>query len=498
VGAGEGDALEFYQELPVAESLLDALLDAQTLPPSWFVLVTDVENSTEAIDRGQYRLVNSLGVASIVVVANAFTSHRVPFVFGGDGATLLLPRPAIALVKPALAELQRIARKSFGLHLRAGAVSARILPPILVSKVDQCLLRKCPCKGPHIQMPVLEGQGLAAAEALVKGGKGGFSFDAVGKGDWGAEKSPGRAATASGHPPSAGCTIDTHTGGSCGDGPSTLSPKASHGSHRPPGFTSAPTSGASAGSPLSESQRERIFTQRHACFDGFNCRWREFENRRPIRGARERPKEGFLALLVMPRDTDHLRRIETYRDVLRVIDETARDRSPVQADQLRINVDPRSAGRVEATLHARARPGLYSGLLRVKVLLYSCVARWLLGPCLPVVAPPCPCLKEPVGVYQNSEYKKVAAFHTDFLKIDGALRAVIAVTAQERSEILRRLEELHAEGVLTFGAHFDAKAQITCFVRDFRNNHMHFIDVCGGGYTSASKQLKAQLKGLSA
>jgi len=27
---------------------------------------------------------------------------------------------------------------------------------------------------------------------------------------------------------------------------------------------------------------------------------------------------------------------------------------------------------------------------------------------------------------------------------------------------------------------------------------MHFIDVCGGGYTSASKQLKAQLKELGA
>ncbi len=461
VGADEDDALEFYQDLPVAESLLDALLDAQPLPPSWFVLVTDVENSTEAIDRGQYRLVNSLGVASIVVVANAFTSHGVPFVFGGDGATLLLPRPAIALVAPALVELQGIARKSFGLHLRAGAVSARILPPILVSRVDQCVLRNCTCRGPHILMPVLEGPGLAAAEALVKGSEGAFSFDPAGKVDGEGVKSSSRAATASGHPPCAGCTSNdvttVRTGGSCRDGPSAQGPEAS---------------ATSADSPQTESQREKKFTQRHACFDGFNCRWREFENWKPTRGAREGPKEGFLALLVMPRSTDHLRRIETYRDVLRVIDETTRGKSPIQADQLRLNVDPRSAGRVEAALHARAHPGLYSGLLRIKVLLYSCVARWLLGPCLPVVAPPCPCLKEPVGVYQNSEYKKVAAFHTDFLKIDGALRTVVTVTAQERYEILRRLEELHAEGVLTFGAHFDAKAQITCFVRDFRKNHV--------------------------
>jgi len=468
--AEEGDALEFYQDLPAAESLLDALLCAQPLPPSWFVLVTDVVNSTEAIDRGKYRLVNSLGVASIVVVANAFTSHGIPFVFGGDGATLLLPRPAIALVAPALVELQRIAKKSFGLRLRAGAVPARILPAILVGRVDQCALHKCPCKGPHVLVPVLEGEGLAMAEALVKGSETDFSVGPAGEVDGAGEVSLGRA--------------------SC--------PEDSQGLHGLTDGTSASTSDASVGSPPTASQRERNFTQRQACFDGFNCRWREFENRQPPRHAPERQQEGFLALLVMPRETDRFRRIETYRDVLRFINGAAQTGSPIQSDQLRVDVDPRTAGRVEATLQAHARGGLYAGLLRVKVLLYSCVARWLLGPCIPVVAPPCPCLKEPGGVYKNSEYKKTATYHTDFLKIDGALRTVVAVTAQERCEILRHLEKLHGEGVLDYGAHFDEKAQITCFVKDFRRNHMHFIDVCGGGYTSASKQLKAQLRELRA
>ena len=61
------------------------------LPSSWYVLITDVKGSTAAIEEGLYREINSLGAASIVVLLNAVAPIKVPYVFGGDGATVCIP-----------------------------------------------------------------------------------------------------------------------------------------------------------------------------------------------------------------------------------------------------------------------------------------------------------------------------------------------------------------------------------------------------------------------
>src|SRR5688572_12050453 len=60
-------------------------------PATWSLALTDVRGSTRAIEAGRYRDVNALGVASIVAVCNALPDVDVPYVFGGDGATLLVP-----------------------------------------------------------------------------------------------------------------------------------------------------------------------------------------------------------------------------------------------------------------------------------------------------------------------------------------------------------------------------------------------------------------------
>ena len=36
-------------------------------------------------------------------------------------------------------------------------------------------------------------------------------------------------------------------------------------------------------------------------------------------------------------------------------------------------------------------------------------------------------------------------------------------------------------------------ALMTCFVRSYQGNHVHFVDGSNGGYALAAKQLKAQL-----
>lgn len=96
-------------------------------PSSWVVVITDVRGSTKAIEAGRYKDVNALGVASIVAVRNAIPDVDIPFVFGGDGATLLVPASRLDAIRPALRGLQKTAQSAFDLGLRAGLVPVSTL-----------------------------------------------------------------------------------------------------------------------------------------------------------------------------------------------------------------------------------------------------------------------------------------------------------------------------------------------------------------------------------
>lgn len=92
------------------------------LPHDWQLVITDVRGSTRAIAEGRYKEVNMVGAASIVALLNVAGPVDIPFVFGGDGATLAIPAALLAPARAALAALQALARESFGLELRAGIV----------------------------------------------------------------------------------------------------------------------------------------------------------------------------------------------------------------------------------------------------------------------------------------------------------------------------------------------------------------------------------------
>jgi hypothetical protein len=52
--------------------------------------------------------------------------------------------------------------------------------------------------------------------------------------------------------------------------------------------------------------------------------------------------------------------------------------------------------------------------------------------------------------------------------------------------------ERHA-GRVAYGLHRSDSALVTCFVRSYDGDHVHFIDGSDGGYALAAKQLKSQL-----
>ena len=115
---------DFYACLPFV-STIDELTDAsryQAAPDDWLIFITDVRGSTAAVAAGRYKEVNTIGAASIVSAQNACKGLEFPFVFGGDGASLLVPPSCHDAVVSALIYLSRKSREDFGLELRVGCV----------------------------------------------------------------------------------------------------------------------------------------------------------------------------------------------------------------------------------------------------------------------------------------------------------------------------------------------------------------------------------------
>ena len=98
-----------------------------SLPSEWFVVITDIQNSTQAIESGLYKEVNSVSTASIVALLNKVAPLKVPYVFGGDGTTLCIPPSRKNSVESALIATQQMAKKLFGLHLRVGMVPMSLI-----------------------------------------------------------------------------------------------------------------------------------------------------------------------------------------------------------------------------------------------------------------------------------------------------------------------------------------------------------------------------------
>lgn len=89
------------------------------VPDDWWVVAADVKNSTAAIDGGRYKHVNTVGVSVIAAVRNVARPVEVPYVFGGDGAVVLVPERFVPACRQALSATIAMAHASFDLTLRA-------------------------------------------------------------------------------------------------------------------------------------------------------------------------------------------------------------------------------------------------------------------------------------------------------------------------------------------------------------------------------------------
>ncbi|MDX1353051.1 MAG: DUF3095 domain-containing protein [Thiomicrorhabdus sp.] len=152
----------FEQELLVLSQLEESLRPEvyQPLPDDWWIVIADVKGSTQAIEEGRYRDINAIGGSAIAAVLNALKPLKVPYVFGGDGATFCIPPDSLLQVKQALKGCQELANDALKLELRVGLVPVnRLTRPVNVCKykVSQSLTQY-----------FFIGGGLEQADRLIK------------------------------------------------------------------------------------------------------------------------------------------------------------------------------------------------------------------------------------------------------------------------------------------------------------------------------------------
>lgn len=385
------DSSRFFTELPELSQFSEVVEPERysDVPDDWLIIVTDVRGSTKAIEQGRYRDVNALGAASIIALRNALPEFEVPYVFGGDGATLLVPAAERQRTHVALRGLSKMAREAFDLELRCGVVAVQVLRA--AGKRIACARFRV---SEHAVLAMFMGDGFAAAERWIKQEQGSESTQV----------------------PS--------------DGPAEID------------------------------------------LTGFECRWQPIASERGL----------MLSLLILAHGEVEANKSLTYRAVLARLESILEGESghPVSQNNLHLR-GPLSDFSVEA----RARSGVSTGPAYDEAFAHA-RKKATIGKTLSLFG-------ASAGGFDSRKYPLELIRNCDFRKFDDVLRMVVDVSPAQAQAIESELERFHVAGELVYGIHRSSSALMTCFVRSFNGDHVHFIDGSDGGYALAAKQLKAQL-----
>lgn len=208
-----------------------------------------------------------------------------------------------------------------------------------------------------------------------------------------------------------------------------------------------------------------------ADYSGLECRWREIPS----------PSDETVAVIVQVRDGvgDPL---AVYRAVIREIESAYGDAErcrPVTAERMRMTLS-----RFVLDHEARVRTWRAGSRMRLRYALLQrlqVVLGWMLF-----------ATGARTADTDWARYKPDAVANTDFRKLDGCLRLVLAGKPAQRARLTKALEARRAAGELAYGVHVSDAAIMTCLVTQRQHEHVHFVDAAGGGYAAAAKQMKSQ------
>jgi hypothetical protein len=159
----------FYNELPNHELSVSELLDKpnafKRIPEDWLVVITDIKNSTSTVNEGLSEIVNLIATGSIIAALNIASEAKVdiPFFFGGDGATVLLPPLLLQETMAALIAHQSNVKEEFDIDLRVGS-----FPVFNIYEASNELKIAKVRVNALFSIPIVLGNGLQIAERYIK------------------------------------------------------------------------------------------------------------------------------------------------------------------------------------------------------------------------------------------------------------------------------------------------------------------------------------------
>jgi hypothetical protein len=165
--AGDPEASAgFYAALPRLQTAGDTF-DAsgyRAAPDDWALVVTDVVDSTAHVAAGRHKTVNFVAATAIGALKNLCAPHPIPFLFGGDGAVVMVPPRQAQAARRELARVRGLAAREFGLTLRIGLAAVGALRrrgcDVLVGRYEPT---------PGNSFGVFLGGGIRQLEAAIKG-----------------------------------------------------------------------------------------------------------------------------------------------------------------------------------------------------------------------------------------------------------------------------------------------------------------------------------------
>ncbi|MDB5553635.1 MAG: hypothetical protein JWL86_3619, partial [Rhizobium sp.] len=164
----ENNSDKFFKQIPVFD-MFEGVTDLDNyhpLPDDWALAVGDIVDSTGAIKAGSYKSVNMAGASIISAVLNAVGSQDLPFIFGGDGATVAVPPSGVEKARAAIAAVRTWANEELALELRGAIVP---LKDIRAAGLDVMVARFKVSENASYAM--FAGGGASWAEARMKEGQ---------------------------------------------------------------------------------------------------------------------------------------------------------------------------------------------------------------------------------------------------------------------------------------------------------------------------------------
>ncbi|MEL6191676.1 MAG: DUF3095 family protein [Bacteroidota bacterium] len=376
----------FYSQLPSLDLPISELVSRmdlfQEVPEEWHIVITDVKNSTAAVQDGQHENINLIATGSIIAALNIArkAGFEIPFFFGGDGGTMIVPPSILSQVMKAELEHSQNASQAFGLSLRVGQVPVKKV----YEAGKKLLITKSKITQSYI-MPIVLGEGLRYAEDIIKDDS--YFLEVV-------EEDAG--------------SLD---------------------------------------------------------LNGMQCRW---DRIKPPEQQQE-----VVALLVDVKESE--KQPEVFQKVLASIDAIygpENNRNPISVPRLALNPTMKKLERETLVRFGRMNY-LYQIYETLSTKLGVIMFRF------------------------NKSYKRYLSKMvelSDTLVIDGRINTVISGNAVQREKLYQALLKMEEEGDLIFGMHVSQESILSCYVRDMKDDHIHFVDGSEGGYTRAAKVLKQKLR----